>query len=225
MKRLLKYLLSFLLAGCSLPTEVTFRSLESRTIGDQPVVNQIRFARVGARDVWMMNQSHDGGSNFDRLAIVVENQRAEFFQLAPGPLVWSDDLRTQQREYQVSCALCHANGPRAIRVEGNVTLRERAQVAWWNLKIKMYPRVVSEAAAGFDHKVPFAYTGAFANSPLRVATCAFCHREDGPIRRGTLLRQNSLTIASMVDRGEMPPFGLPLPASERRELDRFLKGF
>lgn len=237
MKRFLEFFLlgagcSLLATGCSLPSDVMFRSAESHTATGGDVYNRVHFVRDGSRDVWMMNQSHDGGRTFERLAIVVDGKQASFYQLEAGALEWraTDGAAgaPAQREYRVACALCHANGPRAIRpngtLEGDLTFAERLRVSLWNLRIKMYPRLHSDAAPGFDHKIPFRFAGTFANSPLKVATCAYCHREDGPVARGTLVRQNALTIASMVDRGEMPPLGIPLPAAQKRELDRFLKG-
>jgi hypothetical protein len=223
MKRLLESLICLLVAGCSLPPEVMFRSEESKTVSGGPVFNRIRFIRDGASDIWMMNQSHDAGKTFERLAIKVTGKHAEFFQLDPGALDWNNSIG--QREYRVSCALCHSNGPRAIRPAERLSVSETLRLSLWNLKIKMYPRIESEAAPGFDHRTPFRFAGTFANSPLKVATCAYCHREDGPIARGTLVRQNALAISSMVANGHMPPLGIPLPAAQRKELDQFLRGF
>lgn len=218
-------------ASRNLPSEISIRSEESFAADGGPVFNRIRLLIKGSREIWMMNQSHLGlalpKEKWDRLAIVVDREAktAQFFQFETGPLQWSEGLK--QRDFRVSCALCHSNGPRAIRPApaDSRSIGEWMRVSLWNLKIKMYPRLSSMAGAGFAHtNVPFRFTGHFANTPLKVAVCVSCHQEGGLVARGTLIRQNALAIASMVERGHMPPLGIPLPASQRAELDRFLQG-
>jgi hypothetical protein len=215
-----------------LPREVQLRSEESFAADGGPVFNRIRFFEDATRDIWMMNQSHEGltlaTEKWDRLAIVVDRKlkTAQFFQLESGALDWSEGLK--QRQFRVSCALCHSNGPRAIRPApaDARTFGDWLRVSLWNIKIKRYPRLRQEAGEGFNHSdVPLRFAGSFANSPLKVAVCACCHREDGLVARGTLTRQNALTISAMVANGHMPPLGIPLPDSQLAELNRFLKGF
>ena len=119
-----------------LPKEVMFRSEESRTVSGGDVLNRIKLISDDARDIWMMNQSHDGGRSFERLAIVVEDSKATFYQLEPGALEWSQT--PTQREFKVSCALCHSNGPRAVRPQDSPSWSESIRIALWNLKIKSY---------------------------------------------------------------------------------------
>lgn len=183
-----------------------------------------------------------------------DSRTAEFRQLAPGalgpaagegggagarPLAGSDGAAgaggagamdwlagQKQVQFRVACTLCHANGPRVIRpapAEGRAA-GDWLRTALWNLKIKSYPRL-TQVEAPFERTTRLEFRGEFAHTPLKVATCVFCHREDGPVARGTLRRENSLAIQAMVANGHMPPLGIPLPASQREELEKFLKGF
>ena len=98
-------------------TPLLFESLESKTENFAPVYNEIRWISEGGKDIWMMNQSHDGPLSQapDRLAIVVDKRAraAKFFQLTQGPLHW--EKSPQPIDYKVSCFMCHSNGLRAIR--------------------------------------------------------------------------------------------------------------
>ena len=164
-----------------------------------------------------MRQSH-GGMNlprdkWDSLAIVME-KKANFIQLNPA---------TGKRiEYKVSCFMCHSNGPRAIRpVEGSLGLTDSLRVKILNLRIKLYGRVESEGT--IVGNTPFRHEGKISNTPLELARCTSCHKEDGFLSRGTLTRQNSITINYMVKNAHMPPFG-ELTPKEQQYLENFMEG-
>ena len=72
--------------------------------------------------------------------------------------------------------------------------------------------------------MPFRFEGPEANAPLKVRACVACHKDAGYPARGTLTRQNALSIRFLVEQGLMPPFGLPLSAAERAEIERFTGG-
>lgn len=229
-------LLLFTIAG---EQEVFIESRESKTVNGDPVFNKIKWFSFKDKDVWMMNQSHHGSTankdSWDRLAIVVDKtlspKTARFYQLEPGPLEWKDDL--EERSFKVSCFICHNNGPRAIRPnpESSLTslgVKDRLRISYWNLRIKLYGRVVAHATHDErDHfqKPPFRFRGSYANEPLQIAACTTCHKESGFMARGLLRRQQAPTIRFMLESGQMPPLGFPLTAQERQELETFLEGF
>jgi hypothetical protein len=114
---------------------ILIESEESKTKELTSVFNQIKWTTTPKRDIWMMNQSHYGthasNARWERLAIVVDKTKspptARFYQLDPGPLVWSDDLPNHRSPFRVSCFNCHSNGPRAIRpLQGSVD----ADLSW-----------------------------------------------------------------------------------------------
>jgi hypothetical protein len=124
--------------------EVIIQSLESRTTEGKPVYNKIKFIKSEAKNIWMMNQSHAGLTKdltkWERLAIVVENNKASFYQFEAGPLEWSEDLLKKQVDYRVSCFMCHNNGPRAIRPDQqglNISFYDQTKIFFWNLKNKI----------------------------------------------------------------------------------------
>ena len=215
---------------------VAFFSEESKTLEGAPVANAISFSKQGVLDIWMMNQSHSGAGasaeKWDRIAIVVNRDKktAKFYQLKPGKLKWEEPVAEQ--EFKVSCRVCHANGPRAIRpLEGldgkALDFADAFQIWKWNLKIKAYGHLTASANESLDGKkrlIPFQLQGEFANERLKVGICVSCHRDSGPFAHGALTRQNSITIKHMVESGHMPPLGIPLIRSQKLELQRFLSG-
>lgn len=240
-KKFKNILLSAALLGCAFfiywggdDQAVLFQSQESKGLGDSPVLNQVRYFNLPQKEVWMMGQKHQG-EEWQRLAIVVSDvagkKTAQFFQLAPGPLEWQENL--PKKEYRVSCFMCHPNGPRVIRPESHSTLaplgvKERAKIFLWNLKIKSYGRVEAHpqhAQEAASIATPFRHSGKRSNEKLKVKTCLWCHQEEGWFKRGELTRQNALTIEWMVSTGQMPPLGMKLSAVEKKELERFLMGF
>ena len=73
---------------------VLIQSLESKTLFEEPVFNEIKWFSFKDKDVWMMNQSHFGKEAsldvIDRLAIVIDKTKspktAFFMQFKLGSL-------------------------------------------------------------------------------------------------------------------------------------------
>ncbi len=201
-----------------LTAPILFQSAESQTIEGGPVFNEIQWSWKNGKEVWSMRQSH-GGKNlspekWDKLSIVMD-KKATFIQMSPES--------EKKIEYKVSCFMCHPNGPRVIRpAEGSLTLTENLKVKMLNLRIKLYGRVESEGKT--IGATPFRHEGKISNSPLKLPRCTSCHKEEGLFARGTLTRQNSLTINYMVKSAHMPPFG-ELTPKEQQYLENFMEGF
>lgn len=201
-----------------LTAPVLIESAESRTLEGGPVFNEIQWSWKNGKEIWTMRQSHGGKDlpkeKWDRLSIVVD-KKAAFLQT---------DQDGQRVEYRASCFMCHPNGPRAIRpVEGSLTFTNELRVKLLNLRIKLYGRVKSEPLPQIG-TTPFRHDGKISNSPLTLQRCTSCHKEDGFFARGTLTRQNSITIAYMVEKDHMPPLG-GLTSEERKYLENFMNGF
>ena len=213
--------------------EILIQSLESRTLEDKPVYNKIKLVRQQGREIWMMNQSHNGieTAKWERLAIVVEDGRASFYQFSGGELDWDESLLKRQTTYRVSCFMCHSNGPRAVRPDyenHNVGLVNKVKIFFWNLKIKSYGRIVeNDNQKNLDAglKVPFRHRSAFDNETIQVKTCQKCHNENSFFGRGELTRQNALTIEFMVKNNKMPPEGFSLSEYEKTQIKEFVGGF
>jgi hypothetical protein len=149
---------------------VLFQSRESKTLAGGPVFNRVAYLREGGRDVWMMHQSHAGphvpGSQWDRLAIVVENQgghrTAKFYQLEPGPLTWNPAPKTVPQP-RAACYMCHSNGPRLMRPEAGLGFMDRVTLTIWNSRIRGYGRVVPDPVTSLK------FSGRAANRPLVTA--------------------------------------------------------
>ena len=214
---------------------ILIESFESKTKEDKPVFNKIKYIKDGERDIWMMNQSHSGltedQSQWERLAIVVENHEVSFYQIESGPLEWSEDLKNRQTPYRVSCFMCHSNGPRTIRpADGDVALSwsERVRLLFWNTKIKFYGRLHESAEmkeADLKREIPFRHRGPLDDEPLNIQPCMQCHQDSGFFARGVLTRQNRGTIQFMVQKKIMPPPGFSMTSQEEKQLNRFLRGF
>ena len=214
--------------------EILFQSKESKTLVGGAVHNKIKLVRSKGRDIWLMNQSHEGvaGKNWDRLAIIVEKNEAKFLQLPPGELEWSEELLQQSIPNKVSCFTCHSNGPRAIRndEESSVSLnvKSRAKIFLWNLRIKSYGRIEESAwHTKRDSKLvrPFRLQSKRDNEVLSVKSCLQCHNNEGFFAREYLTRQNARTIEFMVDQKLMPPLGFSLSKEDRKGLKNFVRGF
>lgn len=246
MKKLTKIALSisvvflgFLAVSISDSQEVFLESWESRTVSGGSVFNKIKWFSFKDKDVWMMNQSHHGSqalkNKWERLAIVVDKTKspitAKFFQLKPGPLEWADNL--EQVPLRISCFMCHANGPRAIRPNyksafNPMGFKERVKVLAWNIRIKSYGRVVPHKShKDTDQNLvpPFRWRSDYENEPLKISTCLTCHKEQGFFARGRLRRQNIPTIKFMLETGQMPPIGFWLSKEEKIQMEHFLAGF
>jgi hypothetical protein len=218
-------------------SSILIESRESKTITGKPVFNRIRKISEPGKTIYMMNQSHDGVNappeKWERLAIVVDKatKTAEYFQIESGPLTWNPNAK--QIPLRVSCFLCHANGPRAVRPnydsqEALISLKDTFRIALWNLGTKISGRIEespSEAkkdATSRFGKIPFRYRGALENQPLQVKACLLCHTDSGWFARGKLTRQHFMPIAFLVKNNEMPPPGFSLTLEERSELLRML---
>ena len=243
-----KLLCSFILIGggiyLSLPLfdhgPILIQSLESKTVENKPVYNQISLQSTDKKDVWMMNQSHHGlkadQKKWDRLAIIVNKEtnpnEVTFLQLPPGKLEWNDDLLKKKVEYKVSCFMCHSNGPRVIRPdekEVKVSFSKKVKIAMWNLKIKTYGAMKeSKVQVLFDKTsvVPFRYPYSLDNEKLELKSCTKCHNGGSDLfSRNQLTRQNIIAIKFMVENKMMPPLGFSVSEHDRKELNKFIKGF
>lgn len=221
--------------------EILIESEESKTKNLTSVFNKIKWISLPNQDIWMMNQSHYGvhatKDQWERLAIVIDKTKkpmtAKFYQLEPGPLEWSEDLKNKRTPYRASCFICHSNGPRAIRPvsksqEVNLSYKEKMRLVFWNLRIKTYGRIdydKSHDQEDLSLETPFHLEGKSENAVLKVKTCTLCHKEDGFFARGVLRRQQTGTINSLVNNGHMPPPGFFLSPKEKRELKDFMRGF
>ena len=182
-----------------------------------------------------MNQSHFGlnaeKNKWERLAIVIEDKKASFYQIEPGPLEWSEDLIKKQVTYRATCFMCHNNGPRAIRPDYdklNISWADRVKILFWNLKIKSYGRILPSEEmlqADQNRKVPFRHPSDLDNQELKVATCIKCHNDNGLIARGFLKRQQAGTIEFMIEHKIMPPPGFSISEKELRQVKDFVAGF
>ncbi len=202
-----------------LSSPIVIESAESRTVDGKPVFNEIQWKMSGGKEIWTMRQSHAGKTlpkkNWDSLSIVMED-KAKFLQFDPAT--------GKRMEYKVSCFMCHSNGPRAIRpAEGSIGVLDQVKVSLLNLRIKLYGRVKAEILPQIG-ETPFRHEGKISNAPLELPRCTKCHNETSFFARGTLTRQNSLTINFMVNKEHMPPLG-SLSFRERQYLENFMNGF
>lgn len=213
------------------------QSLESKTLFEEPVINEIKWFSFKDKDVWMMNQSHFGvnatADQKDRLAIVIDKTRplktAYFMQLIPGPLIWLEQLYAQKIKNKVSCFMCHANGLRAIRPDLNglikTTFLQKLKLNYLNFKIKSYGIIAENNL----HKIedlslsnPFRYRTKFENKSLTLQACTRCH--DGE-KRSQLTRQNAIAIQFLVKNNFMPPDKNGLSKNEIKLIQNFTDGF
>ena len=185
----------------------------------------------------------------DRIAIVVNTLKkpmtAEYYQLPPGDLVWSNELKAQTIKPKAACLRCHSNGPRAIRPdtenpENNITLKDKWNIFKANLTIKHYGRIIPEPnqfavigakkdsiskhkeSAGGEH--PLALNSKGQQDKLEISICKMCHKESGFLARGDLTRQNSGSIEFLVKNKMMPPLGIPLSDQDYDKIMFFVNG-
>lgn len=217
---------------------IVIQSLESKNPNGGPVYNKIKFFPGFDKDIWMMNQSHQGlgaeSQQWDRLAIIVDKtgkqKTAKFLQLPPGELNWSEDLLKQNIDFKISCFMCHSNGPRAIRpdkVSLGLDLKTQAKIFFWNLRIKTYGQILEnkeQATSDQSLKIPFRHRTAIDNEALNVKSCTKCHSNDGFFRRGFLTRQNMMTIKFMIENEIMPPKGFSISGEDKNQIKNFILG-
>ena len=235
--------LFFVVSGMALidlyfdPKPVLIHSFESSTKTEGPVFNRIMLQAGGERDIWLMQQrrgekNHDF-HGWDKLAIVVDKKTtpnsARFYQLESGNLNFDP---SKEINYRVSCGICHSNGPRAIRpmpqsmAETNLSWAERVKIELWNFRIKTYGKLnvqVSNRIGADQRKIPFKFSGDFANQKLAIHTCLKCHNNSS-WGRGSLSLQNFPSVRFLVEHNIMPPLGFSLSDGERKSLEIFLSG-
>jgi cytochrome c5 len=215
----------------TLPNQVLIESLESKTINGDAVFNRIRLESNSQQDVWRMAQSHHGINHppgqWDELKIIVDKSQR------PYKATYQQWYQGKQVEFRVSCFMCHANGPRAIRPvnesqDASLTLRDRALIALWNVRIKTYGQVMAQNENNDEHKgVPLAFSSPFDREVLKVKTCLQCHQDSPssmPWKRWPLMRQHAVAISFMLEQGLMPPFPYTISAQEKAEIERFVQG-
>ncbi|WP_413290312.1 hypothetical protein [Bdellovibrio sp. HCB337] len=223
------------------PGSIVIESEESKNKDLEPVYNEIKWIPGKTKDVWMMKQSHAGRNasphQWERLAIVIDKtatpKTARYYQFAPGPLEWSEDLLKERVEYRVSCFICHNNGPRGIRPVSDSPLagmswNEKLKIGLWNLRIKTYGRILFDKTHDEEDaslNVHFRWHGDPHNDLLKVPVCQKCHNEDGFLSRGSLRRQQIGTIEHLVAKGHMPPTGFQMTVQEKKQLQDFIRGF
>lgn len=229
--------LAFAKSSAAFSEPLLIQSLESKTLFEEPVFNEIKWFFYKDKDVWMMNQSHFGieasSEKKDRLAIVIDKTKspktAYFMQLPPGPLVWSDDLYSQKIKNKVSCFMCHANGLRVLRPNMNglipVRFTDQIKVNYFNYKIKSYGLIIENklhVSEDIGLKNPFRYRADFENETLKLEACLQCHNGQ---KRSMLTRQNAIAIQFLVKNNFMPPNQIQLSAAEIKKIQNFTDGF
>ena len=204
--------------------EIFFRSWESKTVHGLPVYNTVKLIKQKHRDIWMMNQSHVGlnplPQKIDRLAIVVQDQVATFYQLRPGPLEWEENLLDKKIELKVNCMQCHSNGPRVIRAAPDfkslMTVKETTNLFFMNLKIKFYGKVQNKL-----WMLASEFVSREMHTALKIKTCLYCHNNgDSILGRSVLTLQQRDTIRFLIMQKQMPPSGFSLSEAERVELEK-----
>jgi hypothetical protein len=205
-------LLSLTIGGDSL----FFESMESKTKEGKAVFNKITLIKKDSVDIWKMKQSHHGRDSivWDNIEIHVDKSKSphtvSYFQF---------DSLGAEVDFKTSCFRCHPSGPRLIRPNGKLSIRERLKMAKMNALIKSYGDVVHVDKSSLVRKTPFLEK---LGSPLKVKSCTSCHYKGGP--RGELTSAQKLTIKHLVKRGEMPPWPYRLNKAERGQLNKFIYG-
>ena len=204
---------------------IFLRSWESKTIHNEPVYNTVRYFQQPAQEVWMMNQSHHGfdapADKLDRLAIVIKNKTAHFYQLPPGHLEWSEDLPAQKIDLKVDCRQCHSNGPRAIRpapdFKSILSSDEKITLFFLNLRMKFYGHLENNLWMQNEILPEKKF------EKLNFTTCLRCHNSGNkPWNRTQLTWQQKDTILFLVENEQMPPVGFILSQQEKEEMSGIL---
>ena len=213
---------------------IVFESLESKTRYDEPVYNRISYSLINQlpstypfkfQERWTMQQSHNGNDsdyeNWERISITMDENNALFQQWEPG----GSTINKYEKEidYKIPCAICHNNGPRAIRPNYHsptapVSPWNRWRITLWNLRIKFYKGVVQHESE--TSLVPLAFEGKFANEELAFNSCSQCHDTKGYVSRNALTRQMRDSIKFLVKNGLMPPTGHKISKEDREKIMR-----
>ena len=146
--------LVLLMTGLALDrTPIVFESAESESFGN-PVFNRVTWETRGGKDVWVMQQSHEGLNkefqSWERVSIAVDLSKkvAVFRQHVSGEIDPQKTLHAKKQNYRSACYLCHSNGPRAIRPKWDSTFVQlnswdTLRVTAWNLRMKLYGSIES----------------------------------------------------------------------------------
>lgn len=198
-------------------SSLTFESLESKTSKGEPVFNQITLKQEASLDIWKMKQSHHGLQSevWDDIEIRVD-KRTRPYQVSYHQL----DSKGEEIEYRASCLRCHSTGPRAIRPAGELSIKERIQVASWNLLIKSYGEMKVKENTAIKRNVDLHWLPKDKRSELTIKSCTLCHREGGV--RSVLTKEQIGSISFLVEKGAMPPWPHKLSMGEKKELMRFI---
>ena len=195
------------------PTTIeTFSSYESKNAVGEDVFNKIKFFPSWKKDIWVMNQSHEGidfpEGKWDRVAIVVDKSQkpyvSKFYQLKPGKLEFNQNIEVAP--LRASCFSCHISGPRAIRPdpEFKMSLKQKMLISLLNFRIKSYGNSKVKPGHKPLNEVGFDYNFKYSKQKISLESCNTCHNEDGI--RGPLEIQNLHTIRFLVSKGKMPPW-------------------
>ena len=208
---------------------ILIQSLESKTADGRPVFNKIYYESSASKDIWMMEQSHEGAAakvhKWDKIAIEVDKTKkpykAMFMQLMPGDDQISMGLKAI--DLKATCYMCHSNGPRVIRPDFEsfgVSYWDRIRLGFWNMRIKIYGPMES---VGLEFKKPFKYTHPVANQKLNVKACTRCHNDQSFFGRNFLTKQNFMSIKFMLENNLMPPPGFSVSAEEKAAVYEFVR--
>lgn len=210
---------------------VIFQSLESKNDSNGPVFNQIKYIYGWNQDIWLLHQSYEGASldisQWERFAIIVDKTKspseAIFYQLEHSKEL---NMEGNAMPFRARCFRCHANGPRAIRMdedrpEISPTIWQRAQIAMWNLRIKTYGQVVGKAGVVFNEGAPFRATQSDYARPLGLESCKGCHSSQGI--RHELKMEHLGTAHFLVKNGKMPPFPFSIPPEDVEKLNQMFE--
>ena len=226
-----------------IPQTVTFKSWESKGPSGGEVYNEITYYKEGKKDIWIMRQSHNGidreKKTWDKIALIVENKKVNFYQLKPG----ENNLNQFQKiPLKVDCLNCHANGPRLIRPapDFSLSLFEQLKIIGWNYQIRSVGNITSFP----DKKFKELYSSRLSFSirktqyyewytrrgllekqsakGLSLSACVKCHSDQGP--RGLLSKKQVNSIQFLVENKLMPPRHL-LNSQELLEIKKFVAGF
>jgi hypothetical protein len=183
---------------------VTFHSGESFVPEIGHLVNRVSFIEKPGFDIWLLRQRrNEKGYKFtdwSHFAIVMDKGRstAHYFKFIAGPKTSGEPLIPA--EVEVSCAMCHASGPRALRPVDRLPLaaEEIANIKAWNERIASYKIVTdrfpkSSLAA---HQARFA--GSHWQETLALPVCHQCHNPTSGIRNH-LKRLHSQAINYLID--------------------------
>ena len=252
---------------------VVFESRESKNDSGVPVLNQIRLQLSDETEVWEMRQHHDSSetspsrrsvthsihsrkepsqahqvnfslADFVQITVASEKQKtkqAAFRQYEPGDF----QETKQEREYGVSCAMCHSNGPRTVRPNWSsqrapLGIQDRLTILLWNTRIKLAgPIQTQEVGLSMENskrKIPLHLVGEVWNTRIQLGSCTNCHGERNTVesatfwpprflRRSALSFENLATARHLLKESSMPPPLHSVSPEDRAELANLFQVF